>query len=216
MDPPQHHADPAGGLRAQEERVPQLGGAAPGLLRGRQCGRQNGDRGMPDMGEMRVVIVQGMRDRAVCQSRGPGRQALAAADDRRDGRAALPFHEVADDGAHRLIRTRQRHHHPVEERKLGQPPGPRRKSVPPGRSDRQQPIHASGKIHDIRPIHRDFGGPNSCPREAEDQIEPRMARSSESDKRSAARRRGYARCARPRHRAEDGTEERASSERQRP
>ena len=83
-----------------------------GLLQGRairpdafghsQSGGKNSDRGMSDMGEMGVVVVQRMGRRPVYQSSRTGGQ-LGAAKDRRLGRSAFFDRHLTRDARHRFV-----------------------------------------------------------------------------------------------------------------
>ncbi|MFO1056799.1 MAG: hypothetical protein U1E53_07500 [Dongiaceae bacterium] len=147
VDPAQHHADAAGALGAEQEGVAQRRGRGAGALRRGQRRRIDADREMADMGEVGVVIVQRVRDRAVGERRGTGGQALPAADHAGHRRAALRLDVVAQQRPHRLGGAGPAHHHPVEQRQLGQPAGPRGNRAGLERGDGEQPVHAPRQLH---------------------------------------------------------------------
>ncbi|MNN38578.1 hypothetical protein D3C81_1525830 [compost metagenome] len=109
MRPAQPAADTAGHLHAGEEGFQQRLAAGLLLLGHGQRRGQHGDARVADKIEMRVVIVQRMRDRSVEQRSGAGRDALRQAEGAGLRGARFAAHHLAHGPADRLLRAGYRH-----------------------------------------------------------------------------------------------------------
>ncbi len=132
------HADADRGLGADDEGVAHRRRRGSRLLADRKRGRIDADRQVPDMPEMRVVVVERMGDRAVRQRRRPRRHLIPAAARERRGRPPAIVRDVPpDDAAQRLPGARQRDRDPVAERERRHPPRRRRDPLRRQRRQRQ-------------------------------------------------------------------------------
>jgi hypothetical protein len=125
MPEPQLQPDADRNLGPQKKGIGHLACRRVELFGHRKRGRQDRDRRMPDMGEMRVVVVERVRRRTVDQSRG-ARRRRGAADDRGDRAPTLGHDHVAKNPRQRFTRPCPSADHPVEERQPCHRPARRR------------------------------------------------------------------------------------------
>ena len=103
MFPPQNHAQTARGLGSQQKSLANLRGRGTHILGNGKRRWQDGDGWMADIGKMRVVEIQRVRNRAIGQGGGAGGHFCAAASDGCRRAATLVGDELADDLAQWLV-----------------------------------------------------------------------------------------------------------------
>ena len=89
------HARDARRPRGRRPRRDQLGAVGAGLLRGGERGGHDAGAGVQHRRQMRVVVVEGVREHAVDEGRQRGRQPVGQADRRRLRRTALLQHPAS-------------------------------------------------------------------------------------------------------------------------
>jgi hypothetical protein len=112
----QNHADADRGLGPQEQRVEDGRGLRVGRFRDRECGGQDRDRGVANVGEMCVVVIERVRGGAVGERRGARRNSPVQTRDGRRLIAAFVGDEPTDDFGDRFVLAGKRDCEPVVER----------------------------------------------------------------------------------------------------
>jgi hypothetical protein len=136
-------------FRPDDERVEHGGGRSAGLLGDREGCRQDRNRRMTDVGEMRVVVVERVRGGAVGERRGASRNLLVQSCDRSRLFAAFVGDEAADGLCNGLVLARPRHREPVVERKARHRAGGGGDRFGRNGRDVQEAIQSAGREHGL-------------------------------------------------------------------
>ena len=104
---------------------------------------------MTDVGEMRVVVVERMRGRAVGERRGARRNLLVQSRDGRRLLAAFVGDEAADDFGDGLVLARPRHREPVVERQARHRAGGGGDRLGRNGRDVQEAVQRAGREHGV-------------------------------------------------------------------
>ena len=105
------------------------------------------------MGEMRVIIVKGMRDDAVGERSGARRHLATGADQTRRRAPVLVQHQVADHAAYGLVDAGKGNHAAIEERQIGHDAGRMRNIGLRHGCQGDKAIHRGG-LHSVNPTKK--------------------------------------------------------------